>query len=133
MLKSILFIFLLFLNSQDYEKQLAVLNETYQNCLDEGKFMMNCSRNFYNQLEELMNHILLDFQENASQEKLDAILESQEEWEIRIKPEFTLINKKLDSAIAPNEAVPQDELMFAYHDRARIIEDRISQLILFLK
>ena len=80
-----------------------------------------------------MNHILLDFQENASQEKLDAILESQEEWEIRIKPEFTLINKKLDSAIAPNWAVPQDELMFAYHDRARIIEDRISQLILFLK
>ncbi len=133
MLKFLLLLSLFFTKAPDYKKQLAALKETYQNCLDEGKFMMNCSRDFYDQLEELMNHILLDFQENASQEKLEAILESQEEWEIEIQPEFSLINQKLDSVTGPNGAVPLDDLMFAYNDRARIIEDRINQLILFLK
>jgi hypothetical protein len=131
MLKSILLISLLFLKSPDYEKQLEVLNETYQNCLDEGKFMMNCSMDFYDQMEELMNLILLDFQENESKEKLDLILQDQKDWEIKIQPEFVLINQKLDSMTM--QAVPLDELMFAYNDRARIIEDRINQLILFLK
>ncbi|MDG1277586.1 MAG: hypothetical protein P8O16_09920 [Algoriphagus sp.] len=132
MILNFLLLFSLFITeTPDYEKQLALLNETHQNCLGEGKFMMNCSMDFYNQLEELMNLILLDFQENASKEKLNSILESQKVWEIRILPEFTLINQKLDSATAPNGAVPLDELMFAYNDRARIIEDRINQLILF--
>ena len=132
MILNFLLLFSLFITeTPDYEKQLALLNETHQNCLDEGKFMLNCSMDFYNQLEELMNLILLDFQENASKEKLNSILENQKVWEIRILPEFTLINQKLDSATAPNGAVPLDELMFAYNDRARIIEDRINQLILF--
>ena len=132
MILNFLLLFSLFITeTPDYEKQLALLNETHQNCLDEGKFMMNCYMDFYNQLEELMNLILLDFQENASKEKLNSILESQKAWEIRILPEFTLINQKLDSATAPNGAVPLDELMFAFNDRARILEDRINQLILF--
>jgi len=132
MILNFLLLFSLFITENpDYEKQLALLNETHQNCLDKGKFMMNCSMDFYDQLEELMNLILLDFQENASKEKLNSILESQKAWEIRIKPEFNLINQKLDSATAPNGAVALDELIFAYNNRARIIEDRVNQLILF--
>lgn len=70
MVKSVFLIFLLFLNSQDYEKQLAALNETYQNCLDEGKIMVNCSRDFLTQATELMNLILEDYQKNGFKKKV---------------------------------------------------------------
>ena len=133
MVKSVFLIFLLFLNSQDYEKQLAALNETYQNCLDEGKIMVNCSRDFLTQATELMNLILEDYQKTASKRKFSRFLLNQKNWEVEKNKKFEKINSQLDSVQEVHGMIPMDELMFARNDRARIIEDRINQLILFLK
>lgn len=106
---------------------------TYQNCLDEGKSMANCSRDFLSQMGELMDRIIMDFKENTPKEKSDLILQNQREWEVKIQDKFNLINQRLDSVTLSSGAVPQDELMFSYNDRARIIEERIIELIEQLK
>ena len=82
---------------------------------------------------ELMDRILIDFQENAPKEKSDLILQNQKEWEFKIQEKFNLINQRLDSVTLSSGAIPHDELMFAYNDKARIFEERIFELIDQLK
>lgn len=106
---------------------------TYQNCLDVGKAMVNCSRDFLSQMGEFMDRILIDIQESAPKEKSDLILQNQREWEIKIQDKFNLINQRLDSLALTNGAVPHDEVMFANNARARIFEERIVELIEQLK
>ncbi len=124
---------LLFIQEPDYQKKLQELNVTYQNCLDEGRAMVNCSRDFLSQMGELMDRILIDFQENSPKEKSDLILQNQREWEVKIQDKFNLINQRLDSVTLSNGAVPQDEVMFSHNDKARIFEERIIELIDQLK
>lgn len=133
MLTFYLILSLLFIQEPDYQKKLQELNVTYQHCLDEGKAMVNCSRDFLSKMGELMDRILLDFQENAPKEKSDLILQNQKEWEVKIQDKFNLINQRLDSVTLSSEAIPHDELMFSYNDKARIIEERIIELIDQLK
>lgn len=95
--------------------------------------MVNCSMDFLSQMGELMDRILIDFQENAPKEKSDLILQNQREWEVKIQNKFNLINQRLDSVTLSNGAVPQDEVMFSYKDKALIIEERIIELIDQLK
>ena len=133
MLTFYLILSLLFIQELDFPKKLQELNVTYQNCLDEGKSMANCSRDFLSQMGELMDRIIMDFKENTPKEKSDLILQNQREWEVKIQDKFNLINQRLDSVTLSSGAVPQDELMFSYNDRARIIEERIIELIEQLK
>ncbi|MDI1324309.1 MAG: hypothetical protein PSV36_16270 [Algoriphagus sp.] len=133
MLTFYLILSLLFIQDPDYPKKLQELNVTYQNCLDEGKAMVNCSRDFLSQMGELMDRILMDFQENSPKEKSDLILQNQSEWEVKIQEKFNLINQRLDSLTLSSGAIPHDELMFAYNDKARIFEERIIELIDQLK
>lgn len=123
----------LFIQEPDYPKKLQELNFVYQNCLDEGKFMMNCSMDFYSQMEKLMNCILVDFQENSLKEKSDLILRNQTEWETKTLPRFNRIDQRLDSVTGLYGKTPLDEVMFAYNQRALIIEERIIELIDQLK
>jgi mevalonate kinase len=113
MLTFYLILSFLLIQEPDYQKKLQELNVTYQNCLDEGKIMVNCSRDFLSQMGELMDRILIDFQENAPKEKSDLILQNQREWEAKIQEKFNLINQRLDSLTLSSGAVPQDELMFS--------------------
>lgn len=106
---------------------------TYQNSLDEGKAMVNCSRDFLSQMGELMDRILLDIKENAPKEKSDLILQNQREWEAKIQEKFNLINQRLDSVALSSGTIPHDELIFAYNDKAEIFEERIIELIDQLK
>ncbi len=124
---------LFYIQEPDYQKKIEELNVTYQNCLDEGKSMVNCSRDFLSQMGELMDRILIDIQKNAPKEKSDLILQNQREWEVKIQDKFDLINQRLDSLALTNGAVPQDDVLFANNDRARIFEDRIAELIEKLK
>ncbi len=129
MLTLYLTISLLFIQEPDYPKKLQELNVTYQNCLDGGKAMVNCSSDFLSEMGELMDRILIDFQENAPKEKSDLILQNQKEWEVKIQDKFNLINQRLDSLALTNGAVPHDDVMFANNDKARIFEERIIELI----
>jgi hypothetical protein len=124
---------LFYIQEPDYQKKIEELNVTYQNCLDEGKSMVNCSRDFLSQMGELMDRILIDIQKNAPKEKSDLILQNQREWEVKIQDKFDLINQRLDSLALTNGVVPQDDVLFANNDRARIFEDRIAELIDQLK
>ncbi len=133
MLTFYLILSFLFIQEPDYPKKLQELNETYQNCLDEGKAMVNCSRDFLSQMGDLMDRILIDFQENAPKEKSDLILQNQKEWEAKIQDKFNLINQRLDSLALTNSVVPQDDVMFANNDKARIFEERIIELIDLLR
>lgn len=133
MLTLYLILSLLFIQEPDYQKKIENLNVTYQNCLDEGKAMVNCSRDFLSQMGELMDLILLDIKENAPKDKSDLILQNQREWEVKIQDKFNLINQRLDSLALTNGEVPNDEVMFANNDRARIFEERIIELIDQLK
>lgn len=132
MFKLILIFQLLISQEPDYPKRVLEINETYQKCLDEGKFMKNCSLEFYSQMDELMGLILLDFRENESKEKSDYIHQNQKEWEVKIQSRFDKINQRLDSVTANNGSAPQDEVMFADNERAQIIEERIVELIKLL-
>ena len=124
---------LFYIQEPDYQKKIEELNMTYQNCLDEGKSMVNCSRDFLSQMGDLMDRILIDIQKKAPKEKSDLILQNQREWEVKIQDKFDLINQRLDSLALTNGAVPQDDVLFANNDRARIFEDRIAELIEKLK
>ena len=124
---------LFYIQEPDYQKKIEELNVTYQNCLDEGIAMVNCSRDFLSQMGELMDRILFDFQENSSKEKSDLILQNQREWEVKIQGKFNLIDQRLDSLALKNGAIPQDDVMFANYDKARIFEERIIELIDQLK
>lgn len=124
---------LFYIQEPDYQKKIEELNVTYQNCLDEGKSMVNCSRDFLSQMGDLMDRILIDIQKNAPKEKSDLILQNQREWEVKIQDKFDLINQRLDSLALTNGAVPQDDVLFANNDRARIFEERIIELIEKLK
>ncbi len=126
-----LFLLLALFNFQepDYQKKLQELNSTYQNCLDEGQAMMDCSRDFYSEMGELMELILIDIQENSPLEYSDSIIQNQRVWEVKIEDKFNLINQRLDSVTPSRGAIPHDELMFAYNDKAQIIEERIVELI----
>lgn len=124
---------LFYIQEPDYQKKIEELNVTYQNCLDEGIAMVNCSRDFLSQMGELMDRILFDFQENSSKEKSDLILQNQREWEVKIQGKFNLIDQRLDSLALKNGAIPQDDVMFANYDKGRIFEERIIELIDQLK
>lgn len=128
MLTFYLILSFLLIQEPDYLKKLQEHNSTYQNCLDEGKAMMNCSRDFLSQMGELMDRILIDFQENAPKEKSDLILQNQREWEVKIQDKLNLVDQRLDS-LALNGAIPQDDVMFANNDKARVFEERIIELI----
>ena len=124
---------LFYIQEPDYQKKIEELNVTYQNCLDEGIAMVNCSRDFLSQMGELMDRILFDFQENSSKEKSGLILQNQREWEVKIQGKFNLIDQRLDSLALKNGAIPQDDVMFANYDKGRIFEERIIELIDQLK
>lgn len=125
----ILLLALFYIQEPDYPKKLQEINVTYQNCLDEGQAMVGCSRVFLSQMGELMDQILVDFQENSTKEKKDSLLQNQKEWEVKIQDKFDLINHKLDSLAQSNGAVPHDEMMIANNDKAMSIEERIVELI----
>lgn len=133
MLTFYLILSFLLIQEPDYPKKLQEHNSTYQNCLDEAKIMVNCSRDFLSQMGDLMDRILLDIQENAPKEKSDSILQNQRGWEVKIQDKFNLINQRLDSLALTNSAVPQDDVMFANNDKARIFEERIIELIDLLR
>lgn len=123
----------LLIQAPDYPKKLQELNGNYQVCLDEGKLMVNCSRDFYSQMTELMGCILEDLKENSPKQMSHSIFQTQQKWEIDTQTKFDLINQRLDSITKANGIAPLDEVMFAYNDKALIIEERIVELIEQLK
>lgn len=128
------FILLLtFIQPADYQKKLDEINTSYQNCLDEGKIMVNCSQTFLSEIDQLLLEVLTDIKESFTNEQVDSLLQNQKDWELRREHQSNLLNKRLDSLAKVDGMLSQDDRMFAYNEKALFIEKRIQELILHLK
>lgn len=128
------FILLLtFIQPADCQKKLDEINTSYQNCLDEGKIMVNCSQTFLSEMDQLLYEFLTDIKESFTNEQVDSLLQNQKGWELRREHQSNLLNNRLDSLAKVDGMVSQDDRMFTYNEKALFIEKRIQELILHLK
>ncbi|WP_026955135.1 hypothetical protein [Algoriphagus vanfongensis] len=128
------FILLLtFIQPADCQKKLDEINTSYQNCLDEGKIMVNCSQTFLSEMDQLLYEVLTDIKESFTNEQVDSLLQNQKDWELRREHQSNLLNNRLDSLAKVDGMVSQDDRMFTYNEKALFIEKRIQELILHLK
>lgn len=128
------FILLLtFIQPADCQKKLDEINTSYQNCLDEGKIMVNCSQTFLSEMDQLLYEVLTDIKESFTNEQVDSLLQNQKDWELRREHQSNLLNNRLDSLAKVDGLVSQDDRMFTYNEKALFIEKRIQELILHLK
>ena len=120
----LIFLFFINVNSQNFSHELDIIEKENQECLDKGKFMLNCSVKYYQENDSLLNVVYDKIKRNLNSEEKLKFSESQIEWlELRDK-EFKKINSE-NSGLGNG----LDDKMFEYQKKADFVSERIKYLI----
>ncbi|WP_339608106.1 lysozyme inhibitor LprI family protein [uncultured Roseivirga sp.] len=111
------------LQAQDFGKDLEHLAETNQKCLDKGRFMLDCERNYYTQIDSMLNAVYNHIRKPMTEEQKSDLKTAQLSWLKARDKKFNEINKE-DIGLGG-----QDEMLIKYQKKATYVLDRINYFI----
>ncbi|MDO6739484.1 lysozyme inhibitor LprI family protein [Wenyingzhuangia sp. 2_MG-2023] len=119
-------IFFLSLNlfSQDFNESLNYIETENQNCLDKGKFMYNCSLEFYNKSDSLLNVVYKNIRKKLTKIEKENFKNKQLKWLKLRNEKFKKINNQ--DTEQGNEL---DDLMVKNQYKSDIVNKRTRFLI----
>lgn len=112
------------ISAQNSSKDLKVLQDTNQKCLDKGKDMLGCSRKYYIQMDSILNVIYKNYRSKLSITAQQELKSSQLLW---LKNRDILF-KKID-AKKTGDLQGVDDIMIKTQDKANFVSERVLLLI----
>ena len=112
-----------------YSVVISNFDDEHQACLDKGRAMMQCSYQYSQQMDSMLNVVyqeLLGGYSSAQKAKLRA---EEREWINFRDEELKKIYSTVSSTTGKDDFVPQDERMIAYGEEAKLTRDRVLVLI----
>ena len=109
------------------------LSKQYQDCLDRGKYMLGCSKQFYFQMDSLLNVVYTNLRSTLTKEQQLVITRAQQQWLTQRDAHFkqTLAKfKKANPGHSPYGSAigAQDDAMFMYDENAEFVKKRVLSL-----
>ena len=106
---------------------IAIIDSVYQNCLDQGENMLGCTQNYYAEMDSLLNVVYKKLIIKHPEQKA-AIKQEEIKW-LKTRDEAF---KKLENNTEYNkllETVGRDGVMMITDDEAKIVKERLFELI----
>jgi uncharacterized protein YecT (DUF1311 family) len=101
------------------------LEDLHQTCLDRGENMWNCSNDFYNQMDSLLNVVYRNIKNKSTSEAAKSLKQDELKWLEKRNKEFIRIDKEKD---VKNLGVT-DASMVAIDQKAEYVKDRVLFLL----
>lgn len=111
-------------------KTIIRLQEAEQACLDSGVNMLGCTRNFYSQMDSLLNVVYKNLRGTLESSQKSLLKKEQKLWlqkrDAYFKKTLSEFKKK-----NPNrtEGTAQDDAMYMYESNAEFVKNRILNLL----
>ncbi len=120
------------------EKIINRLETQYQSCLDKGEYMLGCTKNFYFQMDSMLNVVYLKLHSTLSTSQKAKLKIEQKAWLLKRDIYFKMTLKEFETKnqdISPSGPAfgAQNDAMFMYDDNAKFVKDRVLVLIKRLK
>jgi uncharacterized protein YecT (DUF1311 family) len=130
--KKIIFFALLICNILTYSQTLKKVNEfenKYQNCLDSGNGMQNCSINFYSTSDSLLNVAYKNLRIKLSITEQNNLKIEQQKW---LKKRDAYFKKVFLDAKNENSGNSEtsDFTMFYFNKKSKFVIDRVKELVI---
>jgi uncharacterized protein YecT (DUF1311 family) len=104
------------------ESDLKKVETDYKLCLDEGAFMLGCSKEFYKDLDSCLNVVYKQLKEKLDASSKAALKKEQLGWLKTRDLKFQQIDRT-------NKEEGQDGKMFRQDEKAAFVRDRVLILI----
>jgi len=104
-------------------KELAGIDEKYQACLDKGDMMLNCSQDYYSQMDSLLNVAYNKLRRPMNQDERAVLKSEQLKWLGKRDAQFKKIDKEY-SSFGGN-----DGIMMVTNAKALFVRKRVEELI----
>lgn len=109
-----------------------VLTERHQKCLDSGIDMLNCSKNFYLQMDSILNVVYNKLRRNLNPKEKEVLKKEQLSWlkdrDIFFKKQNIEFEKKFNGG-----EWGSDMYMITYQNDAEFVKKRVIFLMSQLK
>lgn len=120
--------------SAQTEKTIDSLQNQYQNCLNKGERMLECTKKFYFQIDSMLNVVYFKQYSTLNKYQKAKFKTEQKDWLIKRDAYFKKTLKKFkikNPDISPYGPAlgAQDDSMFMYDDNAKFVMSRVLVLI----
>jgi uncharacterized protein YecT (DUF1311 family) len=130
-MKRLIFLLLIFLSckpEKDYKPEIEQLSIKHQKCLDSGKNMMECSRQFYFEMNQMLNIVYEDCRISLNESEQESLKKEQLLWLKKRDQYFAEQNRDFSYKIK-SEEWGQDMYMIVYQNDADFVKARVVELI----
>ena len=108
-------------------KTLEKMDDSYQNCLDAGINMHECSVKYYIKADSLLNVVYKKIRLNLNLSKKEALKKEQLLWLKKRDKFFIVANKSISQDVGSNV---NEEFIMKYNDKKYLfVYDRIEELL----
>lgn len=115
-----------FTQSRIDESDIKMIEKRYQSCLNDGSYMLGCSKDFYNEMDSCLNVAYKQLREKLDEPSKAALKREQLNW-IKARD---LNFEQIDRA---NLEEGQDGEMFRKAEKANFVRDRVLVLVRRIK
>ncbi|PWA06574.1 hypothetical protein [Flavobacterium psychrotolerans] len=134
-MKKIILLFLIFMScksERDFNFEIEQLSEKHQKCLDSGKNMMNCSRQFHFEMNHMLKIVLKECRISLNKTEQESLEREQLLWSKKREQYITEQNQEFNDKIK-SEEWGQDMYMAVYQNDADFVKARVLELIKRMK
>ncbi|MGH2664619.1 lysozyme inhibitor LprI family protein [Flavobacterium sp.] len=109
-------------------KTVKELEKANQDCLDQGKNMLGCSRDYYEQMDALLNKVYNKLRTSLTAEEKAKLKKEQQLW---LKKRDKYADEQYDETaeLLEGETESQDFKMIVRHSEAEFVKERVIVLI----
>ena len=112
-----------------YSEIISNLDDEHQACLDKGEAMMQCSYQYSQKMDSMLNVVYKELLGGYSSEQKAKLRAEEREWINFRDKELKKIYSTVSSTGDKDGFLPQDEKMIAYGEEAKLTRDRVLVLI----
>lgn len=130
-MKKLILLFLIFLScksERDFTFEIEQLSKKHQKCLDSGKNMINCSRQFYSEMNQMLKIVFEECEISLTESEKESLKREQHLWSKKREQYFAEQNQNFKDKIKSEEWGP-DMYMIVYQNDADFVKARIIELI----
>jgi uncharacterized protein YecT (DUF1311 family) len=126
--QKVLFVIVLFFTAfTSYSQsinEITALEKNYQDCLDKDDYMLGCAKNFYNEIDKILNVTYNNIMSGLDQTQKTALRTEQRSWLKERKAYFTKVDRENEDGLAGN-----DLKMVRIDKQADYVKERVIYLI----
>ncbi len=110
------------------------MESQYQSCLDKGDNMQSCAKNYYVQMDKMMNKVYAKLRSRMDSTQKLKLQAEQMTWLAKRNAYFKQTLKEYNSKVAANNPddsalSPKDYSMIMYNDNAAFVKERVLALL----